>query len=109
MNSLTLAEKEKEKEPTLLDRNWPESAREQVNVPMCARSRGGFAPKTLTFKQPKRVCDTIASVTHTYTEGLHVLILHNLRSSTASGEEPSSGEPVPAKISNYRCPNLVEA
>jgi hypothetical protein len=61
------------------------------------------------FKQPERVCDTIASVTDIYTEALHVLILHDPRSSTASGEEPSSGGPVPAKISNGRCPNLAEA
>jgi hypothetical protein len=28
-----MAEKEKEKEPTILDRNWPKSAHEQVNAP----------------------------------------------------------------------------
>jgi hypothetical protein len=49
MNSLTLAEKEKEKEPTVLDRNWPKSAREQVNATVCARPRDSFAPKTLAF------------------------------------------------------------
>jgi hypothetical protein len=49
MNSLTLAEKEKEKERTVLDRNWPKSAREQVNATVRARPHGGFAPKTLAF------------------------------------------------------------
>jgi hypothetical protein len=36
-------------------------------------------------------------VTDIYTEVLHVLILHNPRSSTAKGDEPSSGEPVPVE------------
>jgi hypothetical protein len=42
------------------------------------------------------------------TEALHVLILHNPRSSTASGEEPSSGEPVPATTLNDWCSKLTE-
>jgi hypothetical protein len=46
MNSLILVEKEKGKTWKVLGRNWPKSAREQVNAPACARSRGSFAPKS---------------------------------------------------------------
>jgi hypothetical protein len=42
-------------------------------------------------------CTLFDWVTDIYTKVLHVLILHNSRSSTANDDEPSSGKPIPAK------------
>jgi hypothetical protein len=60
------------------------------------------------LNNPKEFAALLFCLTGIYIETPHVLILYDPRSSMASGEELSSGEPVPAKISNGRCPNLAE-
>jgi hypothetical protein len=75
-----------------------------------ARLRDDFASRPSTVRISSEEPYTLfASVTDIYTEAHYILILHNLWSSTANGDEPSSGEPVPTKTCNGRYPNLAEA
>jgi hypothetical protein len=75
-----------------------------------AHARGvDFAPGPLGFWITREEsCALFTSVADIYIEALQVLILHNPRSTTSHDEEPSSGEHVPAKISNDWCPNLAK-
>jgi hypothetical protein len=94
MNSLILAEKEKEKLWTVLGWMWPEPAQHRQNAPACMRSRNGFALRPsavwITSKEP---CALFVWVTDIYNEVLYFLILHKVKSTTVD-----SGAGTPASL-----------
>jgi hypothetical protein len=94
MNSLILAEKEKEKQWIVMGWNWPKSAREQANVPARAPAVDSLHREPWVFEKP------IKSLQHYFFESLTnadrpspFLFLHKVKSTTVDGGAGTPASP----------------